>query len=553
CRRLDGLPLAIELAAARVRAFSPAELLARLDDRFALLADGAPAGGRYLTLEAAIRWSYDLLEEPERIVLERCSVFPSEFDYDVAARIFAFAPLEKGDLARLFPRLLDRSLLSATRRGESTTYRLLDSVHEFARLRLAERGEREAMRERHARHHIERAVAAVPDLQGRDQAAALMWFEERWPDLRAAMRWAFERDDTELAWRLLAGVGTGWDILGVRGELFDWLGVLLQGPLPAGEPRARAAITAVLLLTYEDAERAIAIAEDAARHAGDAADAALASLALGWALRFAGRPQPAVVHLERAAQEFRALGDDWHAVLSLDLLGMALEDGVGDGMPSLEQAADSFGRLGDQVKRGNVLLHMAGGAIDTGFRLADAQGWLDEGHRLAVLTANQQELLHAEMFQARLDQRRGDEAATGPAFTSLIPRFRRIGDRRCVVRCLLGAGRAAAANDDGETARRHLTECVELGVGMGNPLDVATALRLLARLDAGAGVTHRAAVLLGAADAVAATLDAARLSRLPADGDLRSTLETELGRETFLAAVGQGRRTPAADAVNLRS
>ncbi len=554
CRRLDGLPLAIELAAARVRAFSPAELLARLDDRFALLADGGPAGGRYLTLEAAIRWSHDLLDEPERIVLERCAVFPSEFDYDIAAPIVAFPPLEKGDLARLFPRLLDRSLLSATRRGESTTYRLLDSVHEFARLRLAQRGEQEVMRERHARHHIERAVAAVPDLQGRDQAAALMWFEQRWHDLRAAMRWAFERDDTEAAWRLLAGVGTAWDILGVRGELFDWLGVLLQGPPPAGELRARAAMTAVMLLTYEDAERAIATAEDARRDAGAAAaDAALASLALGLALSYAGRPQPAVVHLERAAQDFHALGDDWHEAFSLQLLGMALEDGVGDGMPSLEQAADSFGRLGDLVKRGNVLLHMAGGAIDTGVRLADAQGWLDEGHRFAVLTANQQDLLHAEMFQARLDQRRGDEAATGPAFTSLIARFRRIGDRRCVVRCLLGAGRAAAADDDNETARRHLTECVQLGIGMGNAVDVAAALRLLARLDARAGVTHRAAVLLGAADAVAATLDAARLRGLPADADLRSTIEKELGRERFLASVVEGRGTPPADAVTLKS
>ena len=544
CRQLDGLPLAIELAAARVRAFSPAELLARLDDRFALLASGAPGGGRHLTLEAAIRWSYALLDESERTLLERCSVFPSEFDYDTAAGIFAFPPLEKGDLARLFPRLLDRSLLAAARRGQSTTYRLLDSVREFGRDRLAERGEDDLVRERHALHHIERAVAAVPDLQGRDQAAALLWFDHRWPDLRAAMRWAFE-SDTAAAWRLLAGVGTAWDILGVRGELFDWLEVLLQRALPGGELHARAAITAVMLLTYKDTERAIAIAEDVHRHAGEAgSDAAMATLALGWALRYAGRSQPAVAHLDRAAKQFRALGDRWHEALSLQLLGGALQDGIGDGIPSLEQAADSFGKLGDQVKRCNALLHMAGAAIDIGTWLHEAQGWLDEGRSLAVLTANQQELLHAEMYRARLDQRRGDEAAAGPAFANLIHGFRRIGDRRCVVRCLLGAGRAAAASDDRETARRYLTECVELGAGTGNALDVATALRVLALLEARAGATHRAAVLLGAADAVAARLDAARLHGLPADDDLRSTLESELGHDGFLAALHEGRRLP---------
>ncbi|MFD0478544.1 ATP-binding protein [Nonomuraea thailandensis] len=172
CRRLDGLPLAIELAAARVRFFTPGELLARLDDRFALLTDGARgAPGRHRTLEEALAWSYELLSEEERLLLERCSVFPGGFDYDTAARVVAYPPLEPGGLVRIFSRLLDRSLISSLRRADSTEYRLLESVRQFAQRRLAARGEAGTAREQHARHHLGHAVASVPDLRGRDQGA----------------------------------------------------------------------------------------------------------------------------------------------------------------------------------------------------------------------------------------------------------------------------------------------------------------------------------------------------------------------------------------------
>ncbi|HWM03323.1 MAG TPA: LuxR C-terminal-related transcriptional regulator, partial [Actinophytocola sp.] len=224
CRRLDGLPLAIELAAARVRSFSPAELVARLDDRFALLSDGAhgPAS-RHRTLEEALRWSYDLLDDGERVLLERCSVFPADFDYDTAVGVLAFPPLGTSDLARLFPRLLDRSLITARRRGQTTEYRLLDSIRQFAGARLSAREGTETVRAAFARYHLRHGVALLPDLRGGDQVGALAWFDRRWVDLGAAMGWALESANHDLAWEFVAGIGTGWEILGARGEVFDWL------------------------------------------------------------------------------------------------------------------------------------------------------------------------------------------------------------------------------------------------------------------------------------------------------------------------------------------
>src|SRR5213078_870556 len=182
----------------------------------------------------ALRWSYELLDDAERLLLERCSVFPAEFDYDTAAEIAGFPPLQRADLTRLFPRVLDRSLISASRRGQFTAYRMLESIRDFARSQLALRGEEEQVRERHASYHLGHGPKLLAALQGGDQAAAMSWFDRRWADLRAAMQWALDRRDIDLAWRFVAGVGTGWEILGMRGQLFDWLEVMLKEPLPTG-------------------------------------------------------------------------------------------------------------------------------------------------------------------------------------------------------------------------------------------------------------------------------------------------------------------------------
>ncbi|SEF90147.1 Predicted ATPase [Nonomuraea solani] len=270
CRRLDGLPLAIELAAARVRFFTPTELLARLDDRFALLTDGARGSpSRHRTLEEALAWSYELLSEDERLLLERCSVFPGEFDYDTAEQVVAYPPLRSPDLLGSFARLLDRSLISSHRRDETTEYRLLESVRQFAHRRLAARGGAETAREQHAGYHLRHAVAAVPDLRGRDQVAALRWMYRRSADLSAALRWALDRDDPTAAWEFIAGIGTAWEIVGCSGELFDWLDRLLRRPLPDGALGLRVAITCAIVLCYQDTKRARDFAERACRTAGD--------------------------------------------------------------------------------------------------------------------------------------------------------------------------------------------------------------------------------------------------------------------------------------------
>ncbi|MEW9556387.1 LuxR C-terminal-related transcriptional regulator [Nonomuraea sp. NPDC050783] len=541
CRRLDGLPLAIELAAARVRFFTPDELLARLDDRFALLTDGAQgAPSRHRALEEALTWSYELLGEDERLLLERCSVFPGAFDYDTAAGVVAYPPLEPAGLVRILSRLLDRSLISAHRRAERTEYRLLESVRQFAQRRLAARGEAGPARERHARHHLRHAVAIVPDLRGRDQAGALGWLNRRSADLTAALRWALDRDDTTAAWEFIAGVGTAWEIVGCSGELFDWLGRLLPRPLPDGPLGLRTAVTCAVVLCYQDTERARRFAELAARMAagGSAHDRALALLARGWTMRYGEHRAAAIEYVARAAEAFERLGDDWHRALALSAYSHA-PDGTAV-LDVLTRAADLFGRLGDHVKRANCLNQLAIRAIEERIRPEDVPGWLEEAARLARAGGNEHERLHAEVYRATFDQLLGEHRIAGARFGGLLPEFRRIGDLRCAARCLLGLGRAAASRGEHGTAWRHFADGVRLAAGLGDTRITATGLRLLAGSEHATGRPTRAATLLGAAG---------RLAPAPADADdqgLPAALRDLLGAEGYDAAFADGYRRAAA-------
>jgi len=210
----------------------------------------------------------------------------------------------------------------------------------------------------------------------------------------------------------------------------------------------------------------------------------------------------------------------------------------------MNMAFDAHGRLHDDVKRANCLIQMAGSNINTATGLDEAEAWLAEAHQLAERTGNHHELLHAELFRARLDQLRAGDASSGPQFVRLLDWFRRIGDRRCVARCLLGLGRAAVADGDLEPARRHLAECALIADAVGDPLALAAAQRLVARCDHSAGLSRHAATVLGAADAAAERVDMARRRALPEDDDLRVALEHELQGHELTSALADGRELP---------
>ncbi|WP_030780513.1 ATP-binding protein [Streptomyces sp. NRRL S-920] len=240
CRRLDGLPLAIELAAARLRMLTPRQIADRLDDRFRLLTNGARTVlPRQQTLRAVVDWSWDLLDEPERAVLRRLSVFAGGCDLAAAEAVCAG---EGGpyDVADVLGSLVDKSLVVAAPSpvaGAGMRYRLLETVAEYAGERLDEAGDRTGAERAHLVHYREVARTTDPELRGRGQLAAVERLEVEYENLRTALRHAVAARDEQEALCLVLSLCWFWEIRGLRLETRNWArDVMTLGPDPFAPP-----------------------------------------------------------------------------------------------------------------------------------------------------------------------------------------------------------------------------------------------------------------------------------------------------------------------------
>jgi predicted ATPase len=230
CTRLDGLPLAIELAAARVRSLPPQRILDGLSDRFRLLTGGArTATARQKTLHASVEWSHDLLSEEERILLRRLAAFAGGFTLDAAEAVAAAPPLEHWEVLGLLSSLVDRSLVVF----DGERYRLLQTIHDFATARLLSSGETDAVRDRHAAWFLDLAESASAELERALRPTALAALAVEHDNLRVAMEWSIVKEDDELALRLIVALGFFWIVHGHYTEGLAWHRPARCGKRPA--------------------------------------------------------------------------------------------------------------------------------------------------------------------------------------------------------------------------------------------------------------------------------------------------------------------------------
>jgi predicted ATPase len=237
CRRLDGLPLALELAAARIKLLSPTALLARLDRALPLLVGGAQdLPERQQTMRTTIAWSYDLLSPPERLLLRRLPVFTGGCTLEAAEAVCQDDSL--GDVHEGLSRLLDSSLVhredvSPSSAGDGPRIGMLETIREYGLERLTGCGELAALRRRHAGYYLEVAEAAAPQLTGPDQAAWLARLAVEHDNLRAAMAWALEGGAIELGVRLCLALSRFWFHHGHVSEAQGWFDRALAASAPA--------------------------------------------------------------------------------------------------------------------------------------------------------------------------------------------------------------------------------------------------------------------------------------------------------------------------------
>lgn len=353
CRRLDGMPLAIELAAARVRALSLDEIVDSLHDRFRLLTGGSrTAVRRQQTLRASVDWSHDLLTETERILFRRLAVFMGGFDLDAAQAVTGADGVQRYQVLDQLTLLVDKSLVVADNIGGSTRYRLLETVRQYALEKLGESGEADAVRSRHCDYYA--SVAALLDAPARsDYKQRLDQLEIEMDNLRIALAWCLETSNTERALSLASSLQPLWFTRGRSMEGRVWFDTVVpdgnwDAPEVSAAVRACAlADTAVLNMWVggggDLANRSLAIA----REVGDRALLARALTACGFIAGARYDREAAQLHFSEASIFARELDDRW--ILS-QILAWQANFGVTLGDPIVARAAGEEGRdLADAI------------------------------------------------------------------------------------------------------------------------------------------------------------------------------------------------------------
>jgi predicted ATPase/DNA-binding CsgD family transcriptional regulator len=210
CRRLDGIPLAIELAAARVKIFAVQQIVARLDDQFRLLGGGRrTAMPRHQTLGAMVDWSHDLLSEPERVLLRRLSVFAGGWSFEAAESVASGDGIQVHAVLDLLAQLVDKSLVIAEEERGAVRYRMLETIRQYAEAKVRESGETERTRNHHGQYFLALAEAAEPNLRGAEQRTWMLRLDVEYDNLRAALEWALTVDGAA-ALRLCGALAWYW-------------------------------------------------------------------------------------------------------------------------------------------------------------------------------------------------------------------------------------------------------------------------------------------------------------------------------------------------------
>ncbi|MFF3552716.1 BTAD domain-containing putative transcriptional regulator [Streptomyces tsukubensis] len=597
CARLDGIPLALELAAARVRALGVRGLLARLDDRFAVLSGGGLRGlpARQRTLRAVIDWSWGLLTGPERLVLRRLAVQAEGLTQTAAVAVCAGGGVRPEDVPELLGRLAERSLVVLVDRAEGPVHRLLESVKEYAREQLAAAGEAQEVRTRHLVHHSELALRTAPLLHGPGQARALELLDGAAAELRLALDTALDpaagdplralRTVDALAWywvlrgravaardlldRALAhggGSSSGGDVARERARAVVWrTGIgLMEGEVTGAADRIRAALAPYGTGAVDDPEghaRALWFLGAAQLGAGDTgtgeqlleraldAYAAVAGPQGSWgtaaALSVRSRHALARGNLggvrgdgEESARLFAALGDAWGRLQTVFPLA------------ALHEIAGEYQRAGDLHRDGLALAERLGLPVEaakrhTGLgRLALLTGDPARArahHERALRIAREQDFRSGEA-DARLGlalgaRREGDLDGAQAHLHELLAWFRETGYGPGRALVLAELGFVAEERGDAAAAYERHAEGLETARDLGDPRAVALALEGLAGAHALAGEPERAAALLGAAAAARESAGAP----LPA-GERR---DVERVSAAARAALGDGRYAAA--------
>ena len=331
CRDLDGLPLAIELSTARMGALAVEQVAERLEDSLKLLTGGdRTVAPRHQTLRATLEWSYELLSEPERSLFGRLSVFAGGWTLEAAEAVGAGEGIEEGEVLDLLSRLVSKSMVVVeSAEGSALRYGMLQPVRQYGQERLGATGEADLVRRRHAWWYFELAKEVEPWLRGARQEVWLEHLEREYSNLRAALGWALERGETELALWFGGALAEFWYLSGHLSEGRRWLEAALASSTDSPPSPARAkALARAGWIAWEQGDygRSVVHSQESlalSRELEDETGAVAALSNLGWAALLGNDLGRAAALAEEALTLGRTLGDTGGVARALLILGLA--------------------------------------------------------------------------------------------------------------------------------------------------------------------------------------------------------------------------------------
>ena len=552
CRRLDGIPLAIELAAARLKVLSVAQLVQRLDQQFALLSgtlrDMPP---HQQTLETTLDWSYDFLSAAERLLFKRLSIFSGGFTLEAAEQVCSGGEVVRDHVVSLLGRLVETSLVM-TADDDQERYRLLEPISHYARMRLEAEGRDDALRDLHAHFFIDLAEIAAPQLQGREQTSATERLERERYNMRAALEWLFESGDFEGAVTLAGALCWYWVIRRDTSEGTEWVEKVLtrrQGLPPEIVARALhgAGLLAIRRLDLSRAKSALGEGLDLYQELGDGRGQARQTYMLGVLAWFEDDLEMAQELISQAEALGRKHGDDWALAWSLAVNG-TMARLRGDLVEARRSMIESHQVFLDQMGALDIgwsLLRLGALARDEG-RYAEAEERYTAGRSLLFNAGDNLGLAHADAGLGAMAWLGGDHEHALDLYKSVLEGFSlseeasnnlfelktmiqgnpstaelqmiveanrgrarlvdgQAGARAALAEYLYHVGKTAYRHGDVERCRDAIAESLDLSSSAGDMRGVAIAVAGLAVCAHDIGENEVAAKLFGMAEWVASS------------------------------------------------
>jgi non-specific serine/threonine protein kinase len=468
CIHLDGIPLALELAAARIRSLSIEQINARLHDRFKLLTSAnRTVLPRQQTLRATLDWSYDLLTGDERLLLQRLSVFAGGWTLEAAEQICAGEGVDNCDVLDLLASLADKSLVMAEQKDERARYRLLETMRQYAQVKLVESGGSDAVRGRHRNYFLALAEEAKPNLMGVEQAAWLQRLEEEHENLRAGLDWSLEEAGSGAGLRFCGAMQRFWWTRGHLSEGREWCGRVL-----AKEEGDELSPGYAMVLS---------VAGTLAYYQGD-------------------YPAARALH-EKSLAIWREVGDRRGIALALNGLG-SVDAEQGDFASARARREESLAisrELGARAGIAAALNNLGNVVADQGDYPA-ARALHEEGLAINRELGDRWSIAISLYNLGDFACEQGDYPAAGALYEESLAIRRDLGDRRGIALALNGLGNVDAEQGDYPAARVLYEESLAIRREQGDRWGIAFALEGLAAVVAALANSLRAARIWGAAE-----------------------------------------------------